>query len=127
MINFADDIRTDVLQLRADRLAGGTLTLYTAPKPAIGAAITTQTALVTVNIPGGLAVSNNLLTLLLSATAIAADGVAAWGRLRKANGDFAADGDCGLLAESDKAFRLRSLTLISGGQLIPILATLAEA
>ncbi|MCP5196976.1 MAG: hypothetical protein H6974_09355 [Gammaproteobacteria bacterium] len=125
-LNLADDIRAERLQLLADHISGGVLTLYTAPRPAIGAAITTQTALVTVDIPGGLTVVDHLLTLSLAVETILAEGLADWGRITRADTSFAVDGDCGLLA-SEAGFRLKTLSLVATGQLIPIIATFAEA
>lgn len=125
-LNLADDIRADRLQLLADRISGGVLTIYTAPRPAIGATITTQTALVAVSVPSGLLVVDNLLTLILSTTSILADGLADWGRITRADASFAVDGNCGLLASSED-FRLKTLSLVATGQLIPIVATFAEA
>ncbi|MCP5197644.1 MAG: hypothetical protein H6974_12810 [Gammaproteobacteria bacterium] len=126
MLNLADDIRADRLQLLADRISAGVLTIYTVPRPAIGGAITTQTALAVVDIPGSLTVVDYLLTLSLSIETILAEGLANWGRITGASDEFVADGDCGLLA-SNADFRLKTLTLQAGGNLIPIIATFAEA
>lgn len=124
-MNLADTLRTARLQLLADALSGGTLTLYTAPKPAIGAAITTQTALVEVEIPPDLLAVDATLNLMLIATAILADGEAAWGRMTSVTDTFVADGDCGLLS-SDAFFKLKTTYLQAGANLTPIITTLAE-
>jgi len=124
-MNLADTLRTARLQLLADALSGGTLTLYTAPKPAIGAAITMQTALVEVDIPLDLTAVDAMLDLLLIATAILADGETTWGRITSVTDVFVLDGDCGLLA-SDAFFKLKSTYLQSGSNLTPIITTLAE-
>lgn len=125
MINLADNLRTARLQLLADALSGGTLTLYTAPKPAIGAAITTQTALVEVEIPLDLTAVDATLDLMLVGTAILADGEAVWGRMTSITDAFVADCDCGLLA-SDALIKLKSTNLSAGANLLPILTTFAE-
>lgn len=124
-MNLADTLRTARLQLLADALSGGTLTLYTAPKPAIGAAITTQTALVEVEIPLDLTAVDAMLDLLLIATAILADGETTWGRITSVTDVFVLDGDCGLLA-SDAFFKLKTTYLQAGANLTPIITTLAE-
>ena len=125
-IALSDTLRDARLQALADAMAGGTLTLYTATQPATGAAITTQTALVTVAIPSGLTVSSHLLTLSLAVTTITAGGEAAWGRIKNSSADFVMDGTCGLVASSAD-FRLTTTALSVSGTLIPIIATFAEA
>ena len=125
MITLADDLRTARLQVLADAMSGGTLTLYTEPQPAIGAAITTQTALVSVAIPAGLTAVDASVGLALIATTILADGDADWGRITSAADDFVLDGDCGLLASS-AAFRLKTVGLVAGANLMPISAAFAE-
>jgi len=125
VINIADTLRTARMQLLADALSGGTLTLYTAPKPAIGAAITTQTALIEVEIPLDLTAVDATLDLMLVGTAILADGEAVWGRMTSITDAFVFDGDCGLLA-SDALIKLKSTNLSAGANLVPILTTFAE-
>ena len=125
MINLSDTLRTARLQLLADALSGGTLTLYTAPKPAIGAAITTQTAWVEVEIPMDLTAVDATLNLMLIATAILAEGEAVWGRMSSITDAFVLDGDCGLLA-SDAFFKIKTTYLQAGANLTPIITTLAE-
>jgi hypothetical protein len=126
VINLSDDLRTARLQLLADAMSGGTLTLYNAPRPAIGAAITTQTALVEVEIPAGLTAVDSLLTLSLEITVIAVEGEAVWGRIMSATETFVADGDCGL-PSSNAVFKLKTTYLTVGANLVPLLATFAES
>lgn len=126
IMNWSDAIRHDVLQLRADRMAGGHLTFYTAPKPAIGAAITTQTALHALSIPVGLTAVDNSLTLLFSSVTLAIAGEAAWGRITGPSDEFVLDGDCGLLA-STALFRLKTTAFAVGAVLTTIVASFAEA
>lgn len=125
-MNWSDDIRASVLQLRADALSGGTITFYTDPKPAIGAAITSQTALIEIDLPSGLTVASNLLTVTLPPTAIASDGVASWGRIKDSSNGFVADGTCGNKISSAD-FRFRDTTLVAGATLTNVLCTFAEA
>lgn len=122
---LSDALRDARLQLVADAISGGALTLYTAPKPAKGAAITTQTALSVTAIPAGLTVSGASTVLLLPSVTILADGTAVWGRITKSNGEFVLDGDCGL--ESSAAFfKLHSLTLSVGSTLTTVTTQLME-
>lgn len=123
--NLADTIRTARLQLLADAMSGGTLTLYDAPKPAIGAAITTQTALIAVEIPSGLTAVEATLTLSLATSTVLVEDEAVWGRITSSTDAFVADGDCGLLASSE-IFKLKTTFLSAGANLIPILARFSE-
>lgn len=123
--NLNDDLRTARLQLLADAMSGGTLTLYNAPRPAIGAAITTQTALIEVAIPSGLTASSATLTLALSTSTVMVEGEAVWGRITSSTDEFVADGDCGLLGSS-AIFWLKTTYLAVGANLIPILASFSE-
>ena len=65
------------------------------------------------------------LNLMLIATAILADGEAAWGRITSVTDVFVLDGDCGLLA-SDAFFKLKTTYLQAGANLTPIITALAE-
>ena len=123
--SLADTLRTARLQLLADAMSGGTLTLYTAPRPAIGAAITTQTALVEVAIPAGLTASAATLTLSLATSTVLVEDEAVWGRITGSTDAFVADGDCGLLASS-AIFKLKTTYLAAGANLIPIIASFSE-
>lgn len=122
---LAGDLRTARLQLVADAISDGILTLYTAPKPALGAAITTQTALVAIPLPSGLTAADATLVLLLTLPPIAADGVATWGRIVDSSAQFVADGTCGVLGSSAD-FQLAFTELSAGGTLIPLVSILAE-
>jgi len=123
--NLNDDLRTARLQVLADAMSGGTLTLYDAPRPAIGAAITTQTALVEVAIPSGLTASAATLTLSLATSTVLVEDEAVWGRITGSTDAFVADGDCGLLGSGD-IFQLKTTFLSAGANLIPILASFSE-
>jgi hypothetical protein len=125
MIHLSDPIRNARLQILADAMSGGTLTLYTEPVPAIGAALTTQTALVSVDLPTGLTAVDGALALNLLTTAIAASGETLWGRIVSSTAEFVLDGDCGLLSSS-AAFRLKTTYLQSTAYLIPIVVSFTE-
>lgn len=125
-LSLSPDLADARLQVVGDACAGGTLTLYTADQPAAGAAITTQTALVTFAIPSGLAVVAHSLDLQLSTETIATTGEAVWGRITDAADAWVLDGDCGLVA-SDALFRLKTTALTGGSSLNVITASFAEA
>lgn len=99
-VSYATPLRNDRLDLTSARLdagAGpGTLSTYTAPRPATGAAITTQTLLVThtFNDPCAPAASDGTLTFsaIADATAVGS-GEAAWSRASDSDGAFVADLD----------------------------------
>lgn len=123
--NLADSLRTARLQVLADAASGGTLTLYNAPRPAIGAAITTQTALVEVALPLSLTAVDATLTLSLTSSVVMVEDEAAWGRITSATDAFVADGDCGLVGSGD-TFQLKSTFLSVGANLVPITASFSE-
>jgi hypothetical protein len=125
VISLNDDLRTARLQLLADAMSGGTLTLYNAPRPAIGAAITTQTALVTVEIPEGLTAVDAALSIVLPLETIAVSDEAEWGRITDVSDGFVLDGDCGLRT-SEALFKLKTTYLQAGASLIPLSASFAE-
>lgn len=125
MIALSGDLRDARLQLLADQLAGGTITLYTEPQPETGSAITTQTALIALAIPELISIVNHTATLAILPTAIAATGSAAWGRITNSSDAFVLDGDCGLVA-SDALFRLKTLALEAEALLAVLTATFSE-
>jgi len=125
MIALSGDLRDARLQLLADQLAGGTITLYTEPQPETGAAITTQTALIALAIPALISIVNHTATLTILPTEIAATGLAAWGRITSSSDAFVLDGDCGLVA-SDALFRLKALALEAEALLAVLSATFSE-
>ena len=125
MIALSGDLRDARLQLLADQLAGGTITLYTEPQPETGAAITTQTALIALDIPALISIVNHTAALTILPTEIAATGLAAWGRITSSSDVFVLDGDCGLVA-SDALFRLKTLALEAEALLAVLSATFSE-
>jgi hypothetical protein len=125
MIYLDTALRTARLQLLADAMSGGTLTLYNDPRPATGEAVTTQAALVEVAIPAGLTAVDATLALSLEITAIAVSDDATWGRITDSSDAFVGDGDVGLVSSS-AVFRLKTTYLQAGANLIPIVATFGE-
>jgi hypothetical protein len=98
IIGFADDLRTArAEQIIAKINAGagpGTMLFYTAPQPAKGAAITTQTLLGTVTFsePAGSVVDGELTFDVIADDASAdADGPAVWVRVLNGDGGFVMD------------------------------------
>lgn len=118
-----------VQQARATALAtaleGGTLTFYTAPQPASGAAVTTQTALAAHPLPATITPVDAVLSLSLAPATIASNGAAVWGRIVDSVGAWVMDGDCGGLASS-ALFKLRTTDLIQDGTLIPLTVQISE-
>lgn len=130
-IGLADSIRTARAQVLVNAIDVGTpvstLTLYTAPQPAKGAAISTQTVLAVLDFgnPSG-TVSNGVITFTLNNDPIAdADGLIAWGRVKDGDGGFVMD-----MSATDNAgsgpIKLNSLQVYAGGQVQVTSAVLTE-
>ena len=100
IIAFADTLRTARANLIVATInlgvGPGTLQVYTATKPAKGAAITTQTLLGTLTFsePAG-TVTNGVLTfaVIVDDSSADADGIAAWARVLDGDGAFVMDVD----------------------------------
>lgn len=117
LIGFASARRTARANQHAGWLAGGTLVVYDAPRPAdADAARTTQTALVTLDLPAPFgAASDGVLTAAAIATAlVAATGTAAWARAYDSAGDVVGDYSVGGVG-SGAAIELDNLSLVEGG------------
>jgi len=103
MLVFSDALRTSRAQLLAAAIDAGsagaaTLKIYTGPRPAPGAAITTQVLLVALQFPHPCAqsVTGGVLTLKPLAEQMAsASGLHAWGRIANRDGDFVEDLEVG--------------------------------
>jgi hypothetical protein len=114
----ADQVRALSRALDAG-LNGGKVLIYTAPRPASGFGVTTQTLLCEQQFPKPceLSVSGTLLTLKDPTPSLAlADGQAAWARFTDSEGGFVADGDCGPIG-SNTTVELSSLVFYQGGQI----------
>ena len=117
VLSFTADRRTSRGNLLAGWLAGGTAEVYTEPRPTTsGAAITTQTLLVTFDFPDPAAtVTDGVLTGNAIANAMnAATGDAAWTRLRDSSGVVIGDADVGITG-SGAFMQLADLSLVEGG------------
>lgn len=126
MISLSEELRDARLQQVLNRLESGTLILYTEPQPdPPGAAITTQTALISIPLPASLTIVDHSFSLLISPQTIAETGLAAWGRITSASDDFVLDGDCGIVS-STALFRLKTTALESGKTLAVLLARFSE-
>jgi hypothetical protein len=93
----------------------GKLRLYTTPRPAAGAAITTQVLIAEIDLdePCGTVASNSLeLTAALPAI-VANSGDVTWGRIVDGSGNYAIDGDASDMAGSGH-FKLDATTLTAG-------------
>jgi hypothetical protein len=107
----------------------GTITVYDGTRPATGASITTQTALVvgTLSDPCG-TVTNGVLTFSSITWAdVDEDGTATWARVRDSDGNFVLDmsaGDIGDVGTADLVFN--SASLVAGSPIEDDGATLTE-
>lgn len=125
MINLADDLRDARLQLLADACSGGTLTLHDSPKPAIGAALTTQKTLATLALPSGLTVTNAAFSLVINEVTASDTGTCTWGRIVSSADDFVLDGDAGI-PSSGALFQLKSTAIETGDPLVTVSAIFSE-
>lgn len=101
------------------------LQLYTAPRPAPGAAITTQVLLSEIDLtePCG-TVAANVLNLTAALPGLVLNsGSAAWGRVVDGSGNYAIDGDASDMAGSGH-FKLDDVVLIAGGTVALVSAVL---
>lgn len=120
-LNLSLDTRNDRLQVIVSRLDSGAgpgkFLLYTHPKPATGAAITTQTLLGTCELsdPAG-TISGGELTFAPVTDDISADadGDIGWARGVNSSGDFVLDMDAGNAA-SDAVLKFNTVTARAGG------------
>ena len=104
MLTYVDTLRTNRAQLLATAIDTGsgpsaTLTVYTGARPAPGAAITDQLALVVLKFshPCAKTVSGGVLTLKPLAEQMAtANGFPRWARIADRDGTFVADLDVGV-------------------------------
>lgn len=100
-----------------DAGAGGArLRLYTGPRPAPGAAITTEVMLTEIDLtePCG-TVAGGVLTLTAALPGdVLNSGTAAWGRVVDGSGNYAIDGDASNMAGLGH-FRLDNVVLTAGG------------
>lgn len=126
LLAFAADRRTARATLLGTWLAGGTLKVYTAPRPdaadaAVGSA--TLLAAVTFDTPGG-TVTNGVWTADdLPDVTVAASGTAVWARLADSAGAAIADVSVGLTGE---AVTLADVDLVAGGLLRVTACAIAE-
>ncbi len=103
MFTYSDTLRTARANLLATAIDSGsagpaTLTIYTGPRPAPGAAVTSQVLLVAMQFthPCAQSVTGGVLTLKpLSEKMVTGNGVQTWGRLANRDGVFIADLDVG--------------------------------
>jgi hypothetical protein len=140
-ISFSTALRNARAQQTLDALDAannpGSIKYYTAPKPATGATITTQTLLGSTELsqPSG-TVADGKLTFnnITDDIAADADGDIAWARGADGDGNFVLDGDCGLdltQAEIDAGdkpavFIFNTLVAKAGGTIRVASAVLTE-
>ncbi len=125
MLNLKLSIRTARLQLVLDALDAaatpGAIEFYTGPKPAAGAAITTEILIGTLVLsqPAGTITGDTLTFDAISDDISAdADGDIAWARASDGNGVWVFDGDCAATGTPEAAsalFVFNTLTARLGG------------
>ena len=126
ILSFAAAKKQSRAEILAGWLAGGTLTLYTASRPATAdTAITSQTALVELALPDPLTVTDGVITASLATAYASANGNAAWGRFRDSSAGTVCDADVGL-AGSGSGITLDNLSLVTGAALIDTAFSLSE-
>ncbi|MES2488541.1 MAG: hypothetical protein V4607_02030 [Pseudomonadota bacterium] len=106
----------------------GTLKFYTVPKPAAGAAITTQTLLATLTFadPSAPAAADGVLSFNAIASGVgAANGTATWARVQDSAGNFVMDLVVGP-AGSGADIELISINILSGNTVAIATAALTE-
>jgi len=106
--------------------AGSALHIYTAPQPAVGAALTTQILLISLPLdtPTGI-VSGHTLTLYLRGAQAVASGAAAWARLEDGALAFCADFDV-TATGGGGAITMDDVELYTGGTVQNMSAVLIE-
>lgn len=98
--------RLDLITTAVDAGAGAaTISLYTAPQPATGVAVTTQTLLATLTMsdPSFPAAAAGVLTANAITDDVSADatGLCTWLRIRDSDSNFVIDGTAGALASGE--------------------------
>ncbi len=124
-------VRNARAQVIADAIDGGSgpgeWRFYTAPQPAAGGALTTQTLLATVLLtdPCG-TVSDGVLTLSSAGDVLAvAKGIIAWARLTDSAGTFVVDADVSALGGGG-AITIDNTQVYTGGTVRILSAALTE-
>jgi hypothetical protein len=132
-IGLLTAIRTARAQLIVDAIdagsGAGTLKLYTAPKPATGAAVGAATLLGTLTFadPCGTVTTGTLtFSAITKDSAADADGTAAWARVADSAGTFVMDMTVGLVG-SGADIIMNNVVVVTGGEIsITNFATIVE-
>lgn len=126
ILSFAAAKKQSRAETLAGWLAGGTLTLYSASRPATAdTAVTDQTLLVTLTLPDPLTVTNGVISANLATAYASAEGTAAWGRFRDSSAGTVCDADVGL-ENTANAITLDNLSIVTGAALIDTAFSLSE-
>ena len=128
VFSFAQARATSRAELTSGWLDGGTLKLYSSPRPATpNTAIDTQVLLVTFTLPDPSGtVENGVWTKgTIAAGLVAESGTATWGRAFDSSGVVIADCDVGSVA-SGAMVELSNTSLVSGGYISVVGFTLTE-
>ena len=124
ILSFAATKKQSRAETLTGWLAGGTLTLYSASRPATAdTAVTDQTLLVTLTLPDTLTVTDGVISADLATAYAVADGIAAWGRFRDSSAGTVCDVDVGV---SGSGILLDNTSLVIGAALIDTSFSLSE-
>ena len=130
--DLSTPIKNDRLQVIVDALSNGgsgEIRIYDGVKPAVGAPLSNNTLIGThvLSNPAGTIV-NGVLTFSTISDDVSADqnGTITWARFVDGNGDFVADGDCGV-AGSGALLIYNAVTVTVGGVLRITSGSLTEA
>lgn len=128
MIAITMPVKTARLEALLPLLAGGKLTIYSGTQPAVGAAITSQVALLEYDLetPAGTVVDDELTFAIPIPSAGIVTGTASWGRITDGYDVALIDGDCGVFG-SGALFILDSLSIASGVVITILSIVLTEA
>lgn len=128
LIRFTDARRTSRAELHSAWLDGGTLVIYDAPTPDdADTAITTQTALVTLELPdpSGTVEDGVWTAATMASELVATSGIAAWARAYDSSDVVIGDYDVGGVG-SGAAIELDNLNLVMGAYATVVSFTLTE-
>lgn len=124
-LDLSPVVKTARLNALLSLCAGGTLTIYSGPRPAPGGAATTALLVYALASPAGTVAGDTLTFAVPAAVAAATAATAVWGRIADSGGNWLLDGDAGP-PESAALFRFNDPLLIEGVMIALLAATLTE-
>ncbi len=124
-LDLSPVVKTARLNALLSLCAGGTLTIYSGPRPAPGGATTTALLVYALSSPAGTVAGDTLTFAVPAAVAATATAAAVWGRIADSGGNWLLDGDAGL-PDSGALFRFNDTLLVEGVMIALLAATLTE-